>query len=285
MGLARRSSSEVIWRLRGRVPSRHTRVSSAPKTVSTAPPARTPSTWVRPLVFVRAASAAFRRLALRCDTLARPPAQVGVGELLHEDDAELEYRPDALAGARCGRAEGRQLLGEVLRADHDDPAGDDLLGVALADVALQDVGEERRRVLPDVEALVVGDELEARHRQGMPDAVLEPQAVEHVLDAGCHVDEQVEPPLLPGQPAAERVALHPALGDRGAQGIAAEALDVLHLDRQVELEVGGAFAAGLRSSGEIRFTESHVAEHLLGEANGCGHRTAASATRRSGSMI
>src|SRR3954452_5694747 len=165
MGLARRSSSEVIWRLRGSVPSRHTRVSSAPKTVSTAPPARTPSTWVRPLDFSRAASAALRRLALRDGTRARPPAQVGVGELLDEDDAEARQRLERLAAARRGRAERRQLLGEVTRADSEDPAGDELPVLALRDVALEDVREERRRVLPDVVAGVVGDELEAGHRE------------------------------------------------------------------------------------------------------------------------
>ena len=70
----------------------------------------------------------------------------------------------------------------------------------------EDAREQRRRVLPDVEARVVGDQLEAGHRQRVADAVAEPQPVEHVLDARLDVDEQVEPALLDRQLAAERVA-------------------------------------------------------------------------------
>src|SRR3954471_7115924 len=94
IGFARRSSSEVIWRLRGRVPSRQTRVSSAPNTVSTAPPARTPSRCVRVLGLLRGASAAARRAALRDGTGPRSFPQVGLGELLHEDHTELGERSE-----------------------------------------------------------------------------------------------------------------------------------------------------------------------------------------------
>ena len=65
IGFARRSSSDVIWRLRGSVPSFQIRVSSAPKTVITAPPASTPRIRVRLVGLLRAASAAASRLALR----------------------------------------------------------------------------------------------------------------------------------------------------------------------------------------------------------------------------
>src|SRR5215217_5255314 len=99
-GLERRSASELIWRLRGRVPSRQMRVASAPNTVMTAPPARTPSTCVRPLGLLRAASAAARRLALRVDTCAPPLAQVCLGQLLPEDQRELPDRAHLRAHTR-----------------------------------------------------------------------------------------------------------------------------------------------------------------------------------------
>src|SRR3954471_10685731 len=113
MGFARRSSSDWIWRLRGSVPSRHTRVTSAPKTVITAPPARMPSTWVRLLGLLRAASAAARRLALRVDTCARPPAQVRLGQLPAEDQSELAERGGLRPRTGPAGAERRQLLREV----------------------------------------------------------------------------------------------------------------------------------------------------------------------------
>src|SRR3954452_13447781 len=105
IGLARRSSSEVIWRLRGSVPSFHTRATSAPKTVTTAPPARMPSRWVRLEGLLRAASAAARRLALRVGTGAGSLAQVGLGELLGEDHAELDGRAELGAQRGAGRTE------------------------------------------------------------------------------------------------------------------------------------------------------------------------------------
>src|SRR3954468_12818934 len=141
-GFARRSSSDWIWRLRGSVPSRHTRVTSAPNTVSTAPPARMPSTWVRLLGLLRAASAAASRLALRVDTCARPPAQVCLGELLGEDHAELDERSQLCAHPGASRAERRQLLGEVAHADLDDPGADQLRAVVLA---LRDVPSQHAR--------------------------------------------------------------------------------------------------------------------------------------------
>src|SRR4051812_7511498 len=131
-GFERRSSSEVIWRLRGSVPSRHTRAISAPKTVSTAPPARMPSTRVRLLGLLRAASAAASRLALRVDTGARPPAQVRLSELLGEDHSELDQGSELRAHPGASRTERRQLLGEVPRADLDDPGADQLRTVVLA---------------------------------------------------------------------------------------------------------------------------------------------------------
>src|SRR3954447_3638532 len=140
IGLARRSSSEVIWRLRGSVPSFQTRATSAPKTVMAAPPARIPSTWVRLLGLLRAASAAARRLALRVDTGARPPAQVRLAQLPAEDQSELAERGGLRPRIGPARAERRQLLREVAHADLDDAGRDHLSGVivALGHVALQD---------------------------------------------------------------------------------------------------------------------------------------------------
>ena len=133
---------------------------------------------------------------------------------------------------------------------------------------LQDAGEQRRRVLPDVEARVVVDQLEAGHRQRVADAVAEPQPVEHVLDAGLDVDEQVEPALLDRQLPAERVALHPAGGDRrAAAGRWLKRSMSVDLDREVELERRRAVAVRLGAAGEVGLAERDVAEHLLGEAN------------------
>src|SRR4051794_32663251 len=194
---------------------------SALNTVSTAPPASTPSTWVRLEDPLRAASAAARRLALRVDATTASLAQVGLGELSDEDHAELGQRAELLADARAAGPERRQLLGEVTRPDDDHPGRDHRRRrvLALGHVALQDAREERRGVLPDVEAGVVLDQLEARHGQRMTDAVAEPEAVEHVLDAGRDVDEEVEPALLDSQPAAQRIALDPAGRRRGPQRV------------------------------------------------------------------
>src|SRR5580765_1549198 len=100
-GLALRSSGELIWRLRGSIPSRHTRVSSAPITVITAPAARTPSTWVRPVGFLPACCAAFSRFSLRGDTRLASLAQVGVRELLDEDHAEARGRAELVDQRRA----------------------------------------------------------------------------------------------------------------------------------------------------------------------------------------
>src|SRR6185369_15386448 len=65
----------------------------------------------------------------------------------------------------------------------------------------------------------------------------------------------------------------------------AEALDVVDFDRQVEHERARAVARRLGAAIEVGLTEGHVAEHLLGEADGCGHAAAASAARWSGSSM
>src|SRR3954454_680341 len=109
IGLARRSSSEVIWRLRGSAPSFQTRAISAPKTVITAPPARTPSRCVRLEGLLRAASASASRFDLRVDTLPSL-AQVGLGQLLAEDQPELGQRAELGAEARAAGQERRELL-------------------------------------------------------------------------------------------------------------------------------------------------------------------------------
>src|SRR3954451_872849 len=105
IGFARRSSSEVIWRLRGSVPSFQTRATSALKTVITAPPARMPRRWVRLEGLRPAASAAASRLALRADTCAPSLAQVGLRELLREDRPELAERAELRARARAAGPE------------------------------------------------------------------------------------------------------------------------------------------------------------------------------------
>src|SRR4051794_723444 len=183
IGLDLRSSSDVFWRLRGSTPSRHTRVSSAPITVITAPAARTPSTCVRPVGLLPACCAAFRRFSLRGDTSTASLLEVGLGELLHENHAEAHERAELLARRRAAGSERGELLGEVARADAQHAAGQRLALLTLAHVALQHGREQRRRVFPDVEAGVVLDQLEAGQGQWVADAVAEPQPVEHVLDA------------------------------------------------------------------------------------------------------
>src|SRR5262245_33938292 len=161
------------------MPSRHTRVSSAPNTAITAPPARMPSTCVRPVGLLPASVAALSRLSLRDLAIAPTLAQVHLGQLADEDHAELDQPAELGADAAgAARAERRHLLGEVLHPDAQDPGGDQL-GTAVAaflDMALQHLRKQRRRVLPEVEAGVVLDQLVPRHRQRMPDAVTEPQA-------------------------------------------------------------------------------------------------------------
>ena len=117
----------------------------------------------------------------------------------------------------------------------------------------------------------------------MTHVVAEPQPVEHPLDAGLGVDEQVEDAALDGELAAERVAAHVADGAGLAQGVGDEAVEVLDLDRQVEHERARAVAGGLGAAVEVGLAEGDVAEHLLGEADGCGH--AAAASQRSGRVL
>src|SRR4051812_48941015 len=96
------SRSSRSSRLCGSMPSRHTRATSAPNTVSTAPPARTPSRCVRADGLRPASPASFSRLPL---ALAIPPPlreQVGLGQLAEEDPAEPQQRADALHGAGAG---------------------------------------------------------------------------------------------------------------------------------------------------------------------------------------
>src|SRR4051812_22902881 len=113
------------WRLWGSIPRRQMRVSSAPNTASTAPPASTPSTRVRPDGARPAWLAAFRRLSflvsflglvLTCAMCAPSLAQVGLGELADEDEAELRECAELCAQARPAGAEGRELAREVADA-------------------------------------------------------------------------------------------------------------------------------------------------------------------------
>src|SRR5215470_7909028 len=122
------------------MPSRHTRVTSAPNTAITAPPARMPSTWVRPVGFLPAWLAAARRLSLRDLAIAPTLAQVDLGQLADEDHAELDQPAELGADpAATARAERGQLLGEVLHPDAQDPGGDELGArlLAFVDMALQ----------------------------------------------------------------------------------------------------------------------------------------------------
>src|SRR5512133_1699702 len=278
--------SSCSWRLTGSIPRRQTRASSAPKTASTAPPANAPSTRVRPDEARPTCVASLSRFSLRA-AMSAALAQVGLGELGHEDPSELDQRPELRAEVRAAGAEGGQLLGEVADADAQHAGGHELgLGVlAELHVAAQDVGEERRRVLPDVEARVVAHELEARERQRVAHAVAEPQPVEHALDAGLGVDEEVEDAALDRQLAAQRVAAQVADRARLTQRIGAEALDVRDLDGQVEHQCARAVAGGLGPPVEVGLAERDVSQHLLGEADGCGHAAAASAARWSGSSM
>src|SRR3954453_16190821 len=92
--------SAASCRLCGSMPSRHTRVSSAPKTVSTAPAASAPSRCVRPDGLLPASCAAFSRLSLVL-TIAPPLREhVGLGELPEEDPAEPDQRAELLADTR-----------------------------------------------------------------------------------------------------------------------------------------------------------------------------------------
>jgi len=156
-------------------------------------------------------------------------------------------------------------LGEHWRGEAQ--ARDDLAVLLAGERFGSGVRVERRRVLPDVEAAVVLDQLEAGHRERVADAVVEPQPVEHVLDAGLDVDEQVEPALLHGQPPAERVALQIAHRAGLAHRVGGEALHVGHLDREVELQELRSVAARLGAAGEVGLPEGDMAQHLLGEAN------------------
>src|SRR3954453_22299351 len=127
-------------RLWGSMPRRQTRASSAPKTASTAPPAKAPSTRVRPDEARPTSVASLSRFSLR-PGMSATLAQVGLGELGHEDPAELDQRPELRAEVRCAGAEGGQVLGEA--GDADPPhAGAHELGVRVAarlDVAPQHV--------------------------------------------------------------------------------------------------------------------------------------------------
>src|SRR5919108_2035453 len=98
------SSREASSRLTGSMPSFQIRVSSAPNTVSTAPPASAPSRRVRPVGLRPASWAALSRLPLRCGMRTPSLAEVGLGQLAEEDDPELDERAQVAA-------EGRELAG------------------------------------------------------------------------------------------------------------------------------------------------------------------------------
>src|SRR5919198_5249565 len=266
--------SAASWRLCGSMPSRHTRVSSAPNTVSTAPPASTPSRCVRPDGSWPAASAAFSRLPLVLAIAPPLREHVGLGQLAEEDPAEPQERAQRGAGAATTRTERRELLGEVAYADAQDARSDELgRGVLVGlDVPAQHAREQRRRVAPEVEPRVVAHELVAGHRQRMADSVAEEQPVQHVLDARLGVHEQVEHAALDREAAAQRVALDPAEGAGLTHRVAGEAVDVVDRDREVELEERRARAVGRRAAVEVGLPERDVAEHLLGEPDGRGLR-------------
>src|SRR5918999_2087614 len=266
-----RSSDAASSRLTGSIPSRHTRATSAPNTVTTAPPASAPSRWVRPDVLVPACLATSSRLALRRGMCPPSLAEIGLGELAEEDDAELDEPAEA-------PAEGGELAGEVASADAEDAGGDDLrAGLAgLVDVAAQHAREQRRRVAPDVEARVVLDELEPAEGQRVARPVAEEEPVEHVLDARLGVDEQVEGAVLDRQLPAERVAHDVAVGAGAAPRVVREPGHVVDGDREVELERARPVALGRGPAQVVLLSEGDVPEHLLGEPD-AGHVAAASA--------
>src|ERR1051325_5095868 len=111
------AAASTSVRLCGSIPSRHTRVSSAPNTVSTAPAAKKPSRCVRPVGLLPAASACFRRLPLLIAIAPPLREHVGLGQLTEEDPAEAYEGAELLADARPVGPERRELLGEVAHAD------------------------------------------------------------------------------------------------------------------------------------------------------------------------
>src|SRR3954453_6419763 len=126
------SRSSLSSRLCGSIPSRHTRATSAPKTVITAPPASAPSRCVRPVGLRPASVASLSRLPLVVFAIAPPLGEhVGLGQLAEEDPAEPPERPDLGGGARPVGPERRELLGEVAYADPQHAGRDELRRVVV----------------------------------------------------------------------------------------------------------------------------------------------------------
>ena len=254
------------------MPSRHTRASSAPNTASTAPPARTPSTWVRPDGCAARLAGRLEPLLLALATCQPPLAQVGLGELAEEDPAELDAARRA-ARRRSGRRPGTSSAAWRSRACGC--AGRRRPTSSAPSSPPSSTWPRRTRVKSVVVSFQTSKpasfatSLKPVMRQRVADAVAEPQPVEHVLDARLGVDEQVEPAALDRQLAAERVAVAPSRRRRpGAAGRCRSARCPSTSIVRWNLSAPGAVAVGLGAAVEVGLAEGDVAEHLLGEADG-----------------
>jgi hypothetical protein len=134
-------------------------------------------------------------------------------------------------------ADRREQAPEAEPRDAEDPGRQAGVARILAAVEVPGVqaAEERRRVRPRVVAHIVVDVLEAGERDRAARGVTHMEAVVHVTVARpARVDEQVEPPGLDGQAAAEAVALDPAVARRLVVGVGDEGVDVV--DRHAEVD-------------------------------------------------
>src|SRR3954454_23580547 len=139
------AASAACWRLCGSMPSRQTRVSSAPKTVSTAPAASAPSRCVRPDGLRPASTASLSRLPLVALAMSTPLGEhVGLVQLPEEDPAEPCQSAEPGDDPAPARPERGQLLGEVAHADPQHAGRHELRAVVLLGlhVAAQDAREE-----------------------------------------------------------------------------------------------------------------------------------------------
>src|ERR1700736_3423662 len=105
----------------------------------------------------------------------------------------------------------------------------------------------------------------------MPDAIIEEETIEHLLDGGVSLfRKEIKRAFLYLQVPAERFAPDVALGRCIVPRIGHEMVDPVYLDRQVNHQVRPALAALAKTTVVIRLAERDVAFHLLGEAQAGG---------------